>query len=168
MENTSLAVIENDSTDKFTQDYYPEVAQLSKNHRAILIALTTNMCSEVRQTETEIAESLGLCRSTLYEARKNPLFGDVLARITTDIIKGLTDKVVVNLLNLAGSNVKANEILLRIAEVYKPTSRIMSQNVNINARTAYADSDEMVTAFLSELKAMGYTAEKITALYNAL
>lgn len=156
------------NSDDLPVNVYPEIAQLTQIRRHILVSLVTNMVSKERKTDTALAIELGINRSSIIEARRNPLFADLLARLTVDVIKGHVDKVVGNLFTIAETNVKANEILLRISEVYKPTQRIMSQSVNLSVSTTYANGDDMVTAFLDKIRAGGYTLERITALWNSL
>lgn len=164
---TLPAAIQNE-TDGLPEHVYPELAQLTPLRRQILVKLVTNMCSKERQTETQIAIDMEISRSTISLARRNPLFADLLARLTTDVIRGNVDKVVGNLFSIAETNVKANEILLRIADVYRPTQRIMSQSITMSARTQYNNADDMISAFLSQCKAMGLTLERVTELWNAL
>ncbi len=154
--------------DDLPVNVYPEIARLTQIRRQILVSLVTNMVSKERKTDTALAIELGINRSSIIDSRRNPLFADLLARLTVDVIKGHVDKVVGNLFNIAETNVKANEILLRISEVYKPTQRIMSQNTNLSVSTAYASGDDMVTAFLDKVRAGGYTLDRITALWNSL
>lgn len=163
----TTALVQNTSDDLPVQAY-PEIAQLPAKRREILVKLITNMCAKERQTETALAAEMGISRTTIQAARRNPLFADLLARLTVDVIKGHVDKVVGNLFNIAETNVKANEILLRIADVYRPTQRIMSQSVTISARTQYNNADDMIAAFLNQCKAMGLTLERITELWNTL
>jgi len=148
--------------------YYPDLANLTPIRRSILFALLENTVSEDRKTETEIALDLGINRRTILDARKNPVFIELLGRLSIEMVRANVDKPIQNLFSLGKTNVKANEILARIAEVYRPTQRILSQSMNINARTQYTDTDDMISAFLAELKAQGYTKERISALYDAL
>ena len=162
------AVARQNPPDGLPDQVYPEIAQLTHVRRQLLVKLVTNMCSKERQTDAQMAKEMGINRSTIQDARRNPLFGDLLSRLTVDIIKGHVDKVVGNLFSIAETNVKANEILLRIVDIYRPTQRIMSQSVSISARTQYNNEDDMIAAFLNQCKAMGLTLERLTELWNAL
>jgi hypothetical protein len=109
--------------------YAPMIASLTAGRRQILAALVINVCREDKHTETQIADDLGISRQTIMRARKDPRFGQALSYMMRAVIAGKSDIVVGNLFNIAQKDTKANEILLRIAEIYQPTQR----NLNVNA-----------------------------------
>lgn len=164
----TTAISRQNAAESLPVEIYPNIAQLPPIRQTILVALLTNIVSKERKTETAIAKELGIDRGTIQRARQNRLFGELLMRLTTDFIAGSSDIIAANLFHLAVNNVKANEILGRIAKLYDPITKTMSQNVNINASTEYTDTNDMISAFLDRCKAMGKTRDDIVALWDAL
>ena len=79
-----------------------------------------------------------------------------------DITKGIADKSIANLIKQP-DNVKAQEILLRIAEVYNPTQRILALSGKLpgNEYENVTSSQQIVSRFTQKLCELGYDLTRI-------
>ena len=148
--------------------FYQETASLTVNQRRVLIALCENVVAEDTKTDGEIAEDLGLHYQTISQCRRNPKFGRVLAAITIDLVRGLTDKAILNLSNLALKDTKANEILLRIAEVYVPASKQLNVHANVSRETLSGSGEANIEDVLIEWGAKGLSIKWIAEKWAQL
>ena len=147
--------------DEFPQ-YAADLSKLTTKQRLILTELTINLISEDKKTDIEIADSLDIDRNTVYLARQNTHFARCLAYMTIDITKGLVDKAVGNLLKMT-DNVKAQEILLRIAEVYNPTQRLLtlSGKLPTDMMENITSPQQITSQICSQFASLGYSKERL-------
>ena len=139
------------------------MSQLTPKRQTMLTAIALNLLSETILTDTELAKEIGVDRTSLSRARVDPTFNAALTAVMRDVIKGKADKPVENLFKLAEKDVKANEILLRIAEVYQPTSRNLNVNANISQSTPIGTPESAIESSCQKFIAIGYDLERYIA-----
>lgn len=143
----------------------PALGRLTAKRRAMLYGICMNMVSENNHTDSQIAEELGFSRQALQAARIDPTFNAALVVAMREIIKGKVDKPVENLFRLAEKDVKANEILLRISEVYQPTNRNLNINANVGTQGGQSKSfTANVQDMLVRMGELGWTEERVAEL----
>uniref|UniRef100_A0A6M3LXH4 Uncharacterized protein n=1 Tax=viral metagenome TaxID=1070528 RepID=A0A6M3LXH4_9ZZZZ len=141
------------------------VGKLTNNQRRILAAIASNVVREDKQSEGALAEEIGLSRQAFYNARQNPTFSAALTLIMRDIVKGMADHPIRNLLNLAQKDTKANEILLRIAEVYQPTNRNLNLNANLSVNgDAVGSPGAAIQSTVQQFMGIGYDKQSLLDL----
>ena len=150
-------------TDENLPQYAPLLTKLTTVRRQILFELITNMVSDDKQTDGQIAAHLGIDRKTVYRARQNPVFSTLLSMMARDITKGLADRAIGNLVNMK-SNVKAQEILLRIAEVYNPTQRILALTGKLpqDMTGNVTSPQQILDRFVTIMAGLGYDLTRLT------
>lgn len=141
----------------------PLIVQLTRCQQMILNALAVNMLSNDHVTDTKIAETLGIARHTINNARKNPIFGQCLAIITRDIVRGQTDRTLSNIKKHESADWRASEFLLKYTGEYVPKSQ--SQNLNVNLSASQAMQAKTPTDLLDticiQLIEMGISADRV-------
>lgn len=153
------------------RQYYAGMAKLTTVQRQVLSALIENLVSGERKSEVKIAKELGINRNTILNCRQNPIFADLLAKLSVAAIKGTVDTVIQNLHTIAATDkgTKANEILLRIAEVYQPTQRNLNINANVSRdSTQTMSAKEIVDSLIIKLGELSYTPERYAERYAEL
>lgn len=141
------------------------VAKLTSTRRVILIALAMNVLSEVKQTETAIAEKIGISRQSIIEARKDPVFGAALSAVMRSIIAGKSDIITEMLLTRAEKSDRILEILSRIADLYQPTQRNMNLNANVQVNTDVPGSpQQVIQATIQRFMGIGYDKQSFLDL----
>lgn len=144
---------------------YALVANLTSTQRLILYALCSNLVSETKRTEAQIADDLGIHRNSIRDARLKPEFASALTAIMRDLIKGKADTPVQNLFNLAEKDVRANEILLRIADIYQPTQRNLNVNASIKGISAQSGSiTDSIDTICIRLGELGWSRDRVVEL----
>jgi hypothetical protein len=158
---------------KIPAEYYPLIAGLTTIQRQILFSLCVNMISKDRKTFQQIADELNIEEKTIYLCRQNPKFAAILSYMVTEIIKGSVDIAVGNLMQMT-DNVKAQEILLRIAEVYNPTQRILALSGKLPAASTENSTNprSFLSGIIQKLSGLGYSKgrliDEISELYDEL
>lgn len=141
------------------------VAKLTTTRRLILTALALNILSEDKQTETAIAERIGVSRQSIYDARQDPVFGQALSLVMRSIIAGKSDIITEMLLTRAEKSDRILEICARIAELYQPTQRNVNINASISASTDTPGSPQQaVQATLQLFMGIGYDLDSFVGL----
>lgn len=141
---------------------YAAIANLTAKQTKILIALAQNAMSENIRTDSDIAEECGCIRQYIYLCRQNPKFQVALATVIKEQIKGNHDKIIQNIYQAGQKDWKAHEFLLKYDGSYTPSSRIQSQNVNINAQLEAPQSPQQaIYAMTERFVRLGYDKTRL-------
>lgn len=143
--------------------------QLTTRQGKVLVALTENLVTDDVLLDTEIAEKCDVTPQYVSLLRRNPRFARAMTAIIKTFIAANVDVPVQNLYKLAKKDVKANEILLRISELYQPTNRNLNINASVRAQDAISnDPAQVIDGFLIRLGTNGWSAERLTQRFNEL
>ncbi len=129
---------------------YAAIASLTTKQTKILIALAQNAMAENIRTDSAIAEECGCIRQYVSLCRRNPKFQVALVTVIKEQIKGNHDKIIQNIYQAGLKDWKAHEFLLKYDGSYTPSSRIQSQNVNINAQLEAPQSPQQAIDTMTE------------------
>ena len=144
------------------------VGDLSPHRQRILVALCENMVSGNLRSDTEIAADLGIDRTTIWYARKNPAFGAALAILMRNLAQGMADKALTDLVKHSANSPKATEIWLRIAKVFDPVEKRLNVNASLTSPGQAGSLQDIIDDFLIKLGAAGYPIEKLVERYQEL
>ena len=133
---------------------------LTPKRQTMLVAIALNLMSENIQSDRSLAKEIGVHRTSLSNARLDPAFNAALVSVMRDVIRGRADEPVANLFRLAEKDVKANEILLRINEVYQPTSRNLNVNANISQQAEPVTQEDILDRHLMKYMSIGYDLQR--------
>lgn len=138
------------------------MANLTSRQTQILIALAQNTMSENIRTDSQIAAELGTARQYIYDCRQNRKFQVALSAVIRDQITGHHDKIIQNIYQAGQKDWKAHEFLLKYDGSYTPSSRIQSQNVNINAQLDAPQSPQQaIYAMTERFVRLGYDKTRL-------
>ena len=168
-ENTALALKENEMQTKEndippheqTLQYYTEYANLSLNQRKVLLALLQNSLSDKIETDSEIAESLGLTRMSIWNCRQNPVFQSLLGIMSLDLLKGNADRLIGYLLKQAETKTSAVQLAMEAAGLYIPR---MQQSILHGKAEDYAQvktADDALNKICRQFAKIGYTKDRL-------
>jgi len=141
---------------------------LTNHQKSILIEKAKDFLSNNIRTDTQIARDLGIHPDTIYLAKANPVFGRAMSILMRSVVQATADEPIRNLQKLAQKSTKANEILLRIAEVYQPSITTKNLNVNVDATGAYSNTTDLVERMIVTLKSQGWTWERLYDVWNSI
>ena len=145
--------------------YASMLSELTTVQHRIIWALVENINSENIRSETQIAEDLGISRSTIQRARKNTAFQHALAYIIRDNVRGIHDKIVAGIIKHGEKDWNAYKFLLQYDGSYVQKS----QNMNINANIGTNSSQNkpltaVVDDVLIRLGELGWTSQRVSEL----
>lgn len=141
------------------------ISKLTGTRRLILCALAMNMLSETKQTETAIAERIGVSRQSIYDARQDPLFGQALSMVMRSIIAGKSDIIADMLMTRAQKSDQILIVLAKIAELFTPTQRNMNINASLQVNEASVGTPQQtIDSVLQLFMGIGYDLQSFLDL----
>jgi hypothetical protein len=145
--------------------YAPLLSGLTVLQSRILWVLVNEMGSEEQRTETQIADDMGISRSTIRRARRNPAFQNALAIIARDSLRGIHDKIIGRIVKAGEKDWTAGKFLLQYDGSYVPKTQNMNLNANISPNTRRPSSlAETIDGVLIRLGELGWTRERVAGL----
>ncbi len=147
----------------FPQQITTLLVQLTPLQRSLLNALAVNMLADDHVTDTKVAERLGIDRTSIIRARKSPVFGECLAIVTRDVIRGQLDKTLRGIQKHGDSDWRALEFLSKYTGDYIPSSKSQNVNVNLSARQANLarTPTDLLDSILIQLIDLGVSGERV-------
>lgn len=165
---TAELVPDGDSKIAEYSSYIPEFENLSAIKQRTLIAVTGNLLSEDSKTDAELAELVGVDRTTMKNHRRCPLWSAALKVIVGDIVKGTSDRAIRALFKRAEHDTAAIKVWLNMSDLWM--DRTARLNVNTNTRQTGVDVPfiDTVDDVLALIGAAGWTEERIIERFRLL
>jgi hypothetical protein len=157
---------------KELEHYAPVLTGLTTLQCRILWVLVEEMTAEHKRTETEIAESIGISRSTIRRARKNPKFGQAMEVIVKDSLRGLHDKIIGRTIKAGENDWRANKWLTEYDGSYVQASKQLNINASLGPVDSPKSPQQAIEASCLRFISIGYDlqryVEEITATWERL
>lgn len=169
-EPTSTGQLDNiDLIPEELQQYAHLLTGLTTVQHRIIWCLVENMTLENPRSETEIADDLGIARSTIMRARKNPRFQQAMAVIIRDSLRGLHDKIVGRIIKAGEKDWQADKFLLQYDGSFIPKSQSLNINANMSANTSQSKSfSALWDDMLIRAGELGWGEERIQELADGM
>lgn len=145
------------------------LATLKDRERRVLWALLSNCLSEEKLEIKALAESAGVSPPTINRLRHHEGFAKALATMVMNKLCGHADKIIDHLYRQSESGrTMATRLILELIRLYSPVSRVMSMQVNVDAKDMRGKSAaEVRQEVVQEWKEAGWSKEEFEAIWSS-
>jgi len=152
---------------------YPQFARLSTHQRALLSAIVDDYLSQNPRTQGQMAEDMGISRSTITKNLCNPTFGMAVGIMMVAVTRSKTSVYLHELektaLNSVGHvKLRALELLLKYGGTYTNKVQVETRNLNVNMSSESASGLDSIDKFLITLGGKGWNKERLCARWDEL
>ena len=169
--NIPPAMTADDALDMITN--YPQFARLSSHQRAILSATVSDYILEKPRTQEQMAEDLGISRSTIVKNLSHPGFGMALGMMMVAITRSKTNIYLRELEKTAMESIghvkiRALELLLKYGGTLTNKLQVDIRSQTVNMSSESASGLDSIDKFLITLGAKGWNKERLCARWDEL
>lgn len=162
----------NTPDDLDTFNHFGIFASLSVNQMVVLKSIVSNVLSEDKRTDVQIAEDCGLSKTTVCTFRNDPAFSLALAAAINGVLRGKFDIWVNEIEKIARktNQWQAFKFLIEVAGLFIPRSQHL--NVNVDANTAqnarFTDMWDAFDTILTRMGELGATEADVVERWRSL